>query len=120
MSNRRLSTESRKENRNTIKKSLGTVQGVSTLKIVLIYSVLGLILNWILPTLILGVKPQIPKDQADLWGTTIAMAITGILLVVALLKDIILRKPSQPQDNQLQDSQTHDRTSATHDRKEED
>ena len=89
MSNRRLSPESRKENRNTIKKSLSTVQGVSTLKIVLMYSVLGIILNWVLPTLIHGVKPQIPKDKADLWGTTIAMVITAVLLVVALLKNII-------------------------------
>ncbi len=108
MSNRRLSPESRKENRNTIKKSLSTVQGASTLKIVLIYSVLGLILNWVLPTLILGVRPQIPKDQAEVWGTTIAMAITGILLVVTLVKDIIMRKPSRP----------HDKNSTTHDRKE--
>ncbi len=108
MSNRRLSPESRKENRNTIKKSLSTVQGASTLKIVLIYSVLGLILNWVLPTLILGVRPQIPKDQAEVWGTTIAMAITGILLVVTLVKDIIMRKPSRP----------HDKNSITHDRKE--
>lgn len=98
MSNRRLSPESRKENRNTVKKSLSTVQGASTLKIVLLYSVLGLTLNWVLPTLILGVKPQIPKEQAEVWGTTIAMAITGVLLVVTLLKDIILRKPSRPQD----------------------
>ncbi len=67
MSNRRLSPEARKENRNTVRKSLGTVQGVSTLKIVLLYSVLGLILNWVLPTLILGVRPQIPKDQAEFW-----------------------------------------------------
>ena len=108
MSNRRLSPESRKENRNTIKKSLSTVQGASTLKIVLIYSVLGLILNWVLPTLILGIRPQIPKDQAEVWGTTIAMAITGILLVVTLVKDIIMRKPSRP----------HDKNSTTHDRKE--
>ena len=108
LSNRRLSPESRKENRNTIKKSLSTVQGVSTLKVVLMYSVLGLILNWVLPTLILGVRPQIPKDQADLWGTTIAMVITGVLLVVALLKDIILRKPSKP----------HDKNHTTPDRKE--
>ncbi len=109
MSNHRLSPESRKENRNTVKKSLGTVQGVSTLKIVLMYSVLGIILNWVLPTIILGVKPQIPKDKADLWGTTIAMVITGVLLVVALLKDIILRKPSRTHDSQPQDSQPHDR-----------
>ena len=108
MSNRRLSPEARKENRNTVKKSLGTVQGVSTLKIVLMYSVLGLILNWVLPTLIVGVRPQIPKDQAEVWGTTIAMVITGVLLVVTLLKDIILRKPSRP----------HDRNPTTHDRKE--
>ncbi len=103
MSNRRLSPESRKENRNTIKKSLSTVQGTSTLKIVLMYSVLGLILNWILPTLITSVQPQIPKDKADLWGTTIAMVITGVLLVVALLKDIILRKPSKTPDKQAHD-----------------
>lgn len=113
MSNRRLSPESRKENRNTIKKSLSTVQGVSTLKIVLMYSVLGIILNWVLPTLIHGVKPQIPKDKADLWGTTIAMVITAVLLVVALLKNIILRKSSRPQD-----SKPHDKNPTTHDRKE--
>ncbi len=112
-SNRRLSPEARKENRNTVKKSLSTVQGASTLKIVLFYSVLGLILNWVLPTLILGVRPQIPKDQAEVWGTTIAMVITGILLVVTLLKDIALRKHSRTKD-----SQSHVRNPTTHDRKE--
>lgn len=110
MSIRRLTPEARKENRNTIKKSLGTVQGTSTLKIVLLYSVLGVILNWVLPTLIIGVRPQLPKDDAEVWGTTIAMVITGVLLVVTLLKDIILRKPSRPHDShpQVGKSTTHD------------
>ena len=113
MSNHRLSRETRKENRNTAKKSLGTVQGVSTLKIVLVYSVLGLILNWVLPTLILGVRPDIPKDQADMWGTTIAMVITGVLLVVTLVKDIVLRKPPR-----MRNSRPQDRTPDPHKRKE--
>lgn len=113
ISNRLLSTEARKENRNTIKKSLGTVQGVSTLKIVLLYSLLGLILNWILPTLFLGVRPQIPEDQADFWGTTIAMVITGVLLVVTLLKDIILRNTSR-----MRNSRPQDRNPTAYDRKE--
>ena len=113
MSNRQLSPESRKENRNTIKKSLSTTQGVSTLKLILLYSVLGVILNWILPTLIIGVRPQIPKNQAEFWGTTIAMVVTGVLLVVTLLKDIVLRKPSRPKD-----SRPNVRNPTTHDRKE--
>ena len=104
MSNRRLSAESRKENRNTVKKSLGTAQGVSTLKIVLLYSIFGMILNWVLPTLIVGVKPEIPKEQSEFWGTTVAITLTGILLIVTLLKGIILRNTSQRTSSKSQDT----------------
>lgn len=103
ISNRRFSAGSDMESRNKIKKSLGTAQGVSTLKIVLMYSVLGMILNWVLPTLIVGVRPEIPKDQADYWGTTAAIVITGILLIVTLLKGIILRNNSQTKSSSSQD-----------------
>lgn len=103
ISNRRLSAGSDMESRNKIKKSLGTAQGASTLKIVLVYSVLGMILNWVLPTLIVGVRPEIPKDQADYWGTTAAIVITGILLIVSLLKGILLRNTSQTKSSRSQD-----------------
>lgn len=103
ISNRRLSAGSKIESRNKIKSSLGTAQGVSTLKIVLMYSVLGMILNWVLPTLIVGVKAEIPQEQADYWGTTAAIVITGILLIVTLLKGIILRNTSQTKKAKPQD-----------------
>ena len=104
MSNRRLSAASRKENRNTVKKSLGTAQGVSTLKIVLLYSIFGMILNWVLPTLIVGVKPEIPKEQSEFWGTTVAITLTGVLLIATLLKGIILRNTPQRTSSKSQDT----------------
>lgn len=91
---RRLAAESRSSSRKKLKNSLGTAQGTSTLKIVLMYSVLGMILSWVLPVLVAGFKPDIDKEQAEFYGIACAMIITVILLIVTLLKGIIMRNIS--------------------------
>ncbi|MCG9128332.1 hypothetical protein JT359_12090 [Candidatus Poribacteria bacterium] len=74
-----------------VRKSLSTTQGTSTLKIILIYSMLGMFLNWVLPDLLLWLRPDFEPYDANYYGTIWSIGITGFLLVLSLLKGLILR-----------------------------
>ncbi len=89
-----------------LRSSLSTSQGASTLKIVLMYSVLGMILHWLLPIVILNIKPDMPEEEAQYFGILGAMIITGFFLVVSLLKGLILRHRSQSEKSKTQDTNT--------------
>lgn len=78
-----------------VRNSLSTSQGISTLKIVLIYSVLGMILNWLLPIVIQKWNPEMVKEDAHYFGTLGAIIITVFFLIISLLKGLILRSRSQ-------------------------
>jgi hypothetical protein len=80
--------------RNLTTTSLGTSQGISILKIVLLYSVLGIVLNWVLPILILEAQPGMLEEDAQYYGVLGAIIITFFFLVVSLIKGIILRHRS--------------------------
>ncbi len=90
-----------------MKNPLGTSQGVSTLKIVLMYSVLGIILNWVLPIAIQKVNPEMLKEDAQYYGTLYAIVATFFFLVVSLLKEIIMRHRSQSDHLETQGTNTH-------------
>ena len=79
-----------------------TTQGVSTLKIVLLYSVLGMILNWVLPIVILQFKPEMLKEDANYFGTVAAIVITIVLLMFSLFKQLIFRSRSRSEDRKRQ------------------
>ena len=76
---------------NLTKTSLGTSQGISILKTVLLYSVLGIVLNWVLPILILEAQPKMLEEDAQYYGVLGAIIVTFFFLVVSLIKGIILR-----------------------------
>lgn len=48
-------------------------------------------LNWILPYMIMWIKPELHKDDAGYYGTIGAIGITGFFLVISLVKGLILR-----------------------------
>ncbi len=74
-----------------VKNQLGTKQGVSTLKLILMYSIMGMVLAWLLPIVIQMIQPEMQKDDAQYYGMIGAIAITLLFLVVSLLKGVILR-----------------------------
>jgi hypothetical protein len=86
--------------RNLTTTSLGTSQGISILKIVLLYSVLGIVLNWVLPILILEAQPGMLEKDAQYYGVLGAIIITFFFLVVSLIKGIILRHRSQQEHSE--------------------
>ena len=87
-----------------VRTSLSTTQGVSTLKIVLIYSILGMILNWVLPILILNVQPDMVEDDAQYYGTLGAIVITAIFLIFSLVKGIVMRSSAQSEQSKTRDT----------------
>lgn len=89
--NRRSAVEPRGSMGKMLKNPLGTTQGVSTLKIVLLYSIVGMVLGWLLPIIIRTIQPEMQKGEAQYYGMIGAIGITLILLVVSLLKGLILR-----------------------------
>jgi len=89
-----------------MRTSLGTAQGTSTLKIVLIYSILGMILHWLLPIVIQNVRPEMPEEDAQYYGILGAIIITVFFLVVSLLKGVILRQRAQSEKSKTQDANT--------------
>ncbi|MDE0480952.1 MAG: hypothetical protein OXI67_00105 [Candidatus Poribacteria bacterium] len=89
-----------------MRTSLGTAQGTSTLKIVLMYSILGMILHWLLPIVIQNVRPNMPEEDAQYYGILGAIVITVFFLVVSLLKGLIVRHRSQSGKSKTQDANT--------------
>lgn len=78
-----------------VRNSLSTTQGTSTLKIILFYSILGMLLNWLLPDLLLWLRPDFEPYDANYYGTLWSIGITGFLLILSLLKGVILRYRSK-------------------------
>lgn len=78
-----------------VRNSLSTTQGTSTLKIILFYSILGMLLNWLLPDVLLWLRPDLEPYDANYYGTIWSIGITGFLLILSLLKGLILRYKSK-------------------------
>ena len=89
-----------------MRASLSTAQGSSTLKIVLIYSILGMILHWLLPIVIQNVRPDMPEEEAQYYGILGAIIITVFFLVISLLKGLILRQRARSEKSKTQDADT--------------
>ena len=78
--------------RREIKKSLGTPQGRHTLQALLICTILGMTLNWVIPIIILKVTPDFPPTLAQEIGMFVALGIASLFLVVSLLKGQISKR----------------------------
>ena len=77
---------------------IGTAQGRYTLISLLGCAILGMILSRVLPFLIGKLQPKMTPAEAEEIGVLIALGISGIVLVVSLLKP---RKGTSPLRRQL-------------------
>ena len=77
---------------------IGTPQGRNTLISLLICAVLGMVLSRVLPVVIEKVRPEMKADVAQEIGVLMALGISGVVLVVSLLKP---RKNVSPLRRQL-------------------
>lgn len=77
---------------------IGTAQGRSTLISLLGCAILGMVLSRILPFLIGKLQPDMKAEDAEEIGVLIALGISGIVLVVSLLKP---RRGTSPLRRQL-------------------
>lgn len=65
---------------------IGTAQGRHTLISLLGCAILGMVLSRILPFLIGKMRPNMTADEAEEIGVLIALGISGIVLVISLLR----------------------------------
>ena len=77
---------------------IGTTQGQHTLISLLGCAILGMVLSRILPFLIEKLRPNMKADEAEEIGVLIALGISGIVLVISLLRP---RKSISPLRKQL-------------------
>ncbi|MCY3551532.1 MAG: hypothetical protein OXN27_15470 [Candidatus Poribacteria bacterium] len=77
---------------------IGTAQGRHTLISLLGCAILGMVLSRILPLLIEKLRPNMKADEAEEIGVLIALGISGIVLVISLLRP---RKSVSPLRKQL-------------------
>lgn len=77
---------------------IGTAQGRHTLISLLGCAILGMVLSRILPFLIEKMRPNMKADEAEEIGVLIALGISGIVLVISLLRP---RKSVSPLRKQL-------------------
>lgn len=65
---------------------IGTAQGRHTLIALLSCAILGMVLSRVLPFLIQKLRPNMKADEAEEIGVLIALGISGIVLVISLLR----------------------------------
>ena len=66
--------------------AIGTPQGRHTLISLLTCAILGMVLSRVLPFLIGKLQPNMRADEAKEIGVLIALGISGIVLVISLLR----------------------------------
>lgn len=66
--------------------AIGTPQGRHTLISLLTCAILGMVLSRVLPFLIGKLQPNMRADEAEEIGVLIALGISGIVLVISLLR----------------------------------
>ena len=77
---------------------IGTAQGRHTLISLLGCAILGMVLSRVLPFLIEKLRPNMTAAEAEEIGVLIALGISGIVLVVSLLRP---KKEASPLRKQL-------------------
>ena len=65
---------------------MGTAQGRHTLISLLVCAILGMVLSRILPFLVGKLQPNMKADEAEEIGVLIALGVSGIVLVISLLR----------------------------------
>ena len=65
---------------------IGTPQGRNTLISLLVCAIIGMVLSRVLPVVIEKVRPDMRADVAEEIGVLMALGISGVVLVVSLLR----------------------------------
>ncbi len=77
---------------------IGTPQGRNTLISLLICAIIGMVLSRVLPVVIEKLQPNMKPEDAEEIGVLLALGISGVVLVVSLLRP---RKSVSPLRKQL-------------------
>ena len=77
---------------------IGTPQGRNTLISLLICAIIGMVLSRVLPVVIEKLQPNMKAEAAEEIGVLLALGISGVVLVVSLLRP---RKSVSPLRKQL-------------------
>lgn len=91
-------TQNKKSGNQRKPNPIGTPQGRNTLIALLICAIIGMVLSRVLPVVIEKVRPDMRADAAEEIGVLIALGISGVVLVVSLLRP---RKRVSPLRKQL-------------------
>ena len=93
-----LFTPNKKSGNQKKPNPIGTPQGRNTLISLLICAIIGMVLSRVLPVVIEKMWPDTKADVAEEIGVLMALGISGVVLVVSLLKP---RKSVSPLRKQL-------------------
>ncbi len=77
---------------------IGTPQGRNTLISLLICAIIGMVLSRVLPIVIEKLQPNMKPEDAEEIGVLLALGISGVVLVISLLRP---RKSVSPLRKQL-------------------
>ena len=91
-------TQNKKSGNQKKPNPIGTPQGRNTLISLLICAIIGMVLSRVLPFVIEKVKPDMKAEVAEEIGVLMALGISGVVLVVSLLRP---RKSVSPLRKQL-------------------
>ena len=81
-----LFTPNKKSGSQKKPNPIGTPQGRNTLISLLICAILGMVLSRMLPALIAKLQPNMKPADAEEIGVLIALGISGVVLVISLLR----------------------------------
>ena len=93
-----ISMQNKKSSNQKRPNPIGTPQGRNTLISLLTCAILGMVLSWILPILLEKLQPNIKPEKAQEIGVLVALGVSGVVLVVSLLRP---RKSVSPLRRQL-------------------
>ena len=91
-------TQNKKSGNQRKPNPIGTPQGRNTLISLLVCAIIGMVLSRVLPAVIEKVRPDMRADVAEEIGVLVALGISGVVLVVSLLRP---RKSVSPLRKQL-------------------
>ena len=91
-------TQNKKSGNQKKPNPIGTPQGRNTLISLLVCAIIGMVLSRVLPVVIEKVRPDMRADVAEEIGVLMALGISGVVLVVSLLRP---RKSVSPLRKQL-------------------
>ena len=89
-------------------RPIGTPQGQHTLITLLICAILGMVLSRVLPPILLKLRPAMTAVEAQDLGVILALGISGVVMVVRLLKPPKKKKGTSLRERFLKEQEKSD------------